>query len=191
MQALGALAQVGIDQQLPLTKLPAGVATLFGGDQLASFIGSYLNPQSNAARFEIVLADAPYSRAAMDTVDHLKSVLNRQGAVSGSTAVIADIRDYLRTDQRNTIAFVLAGIIVAGTFGAMMAGSILGLAQIGFAVSVGILIDTFVVRTILDPALASFFGRWTWWPGRVVSIPGASRGESREGAVVPDPGSAD
>ena len=60
-----------------------------------------------------------------------------------------------------------AGIIVAGTFGAMMTGEILGLAQIGFAVSVGILIDTFVVRTILDPALASFFGKWTWWPGGV------------------------
>jgi RND superfamily putative drug exporter len=60
-----------------------------------------------------------------------------------------------------------AGIIVAGTFGALMTGEILGLAQIGFAVSVGILIDTFVVRTILDPALATFFGRWTWWPGRI------------------------
>lgn len=60
-----------------------------------------------------------------------------------------------------------AGIIVAGTFGALMTGEILGLAQIGFAVSVGILIDTFVVRTILDPALATFFGRWTWWPGQV------------------------
>ena len=61
-----------------------------------------------------------------------------------------------------------AGIIVAGTFGAMMTGSILGLGQIGFAVSVGILIDTFIVRTILDPALASFFGKWTWWPSKVV-----------------------
>ncbi|MBN1965904.1 MAG: MMPL family transporter, partial [Anaerolineae bacterium] len=60
-----------------------------------------------------------------------------------------------------------AGIILSGTFAALMAGEILGLSQIGFAVSVGVLIDTFVVRTMLDPALATLFGRWTWWPGGV------------------------
>ncbi|KPL22874.1 MAG: hypothetical protein AMJ93_06135 [Anaerolineae bacterium SM23_84] len=60
-----------------------------------------------------------------------------------------------------------AGIILAGTFAGMMAGEVQFLKQLGFAVSVGVLIDTFVVRTILDPALAALFGRWTWWPGGV------------------------
>ncbi len=60
-----------------------------------------------------------------------------------------------------------AGVILAGTFAGMMAGEIAFLSQLGFAVSVGVLIDTFVVRTILDPALAALFGRWTWWPGGV------------------------
>jgi RND superfamily putative drug exporter len=60
-----------------------------------------------------------------------------------------------------------AGMILAGTFAALMAGEIRGLAEIGFAVSVGVLIDTFVVRTMLDPALATLFGRWTWWPGGI------------------------
>lgn len=60
-----------------------------------------------------------------------------------------------------------AGIILAGTFAGMMAGEIAFLTQLGFAVAVGVLIDTFVVRTILDPALATLFGRWTWWPGGV------------------------
>jgi RND superfamily putative drug exporter len=60
-----------------------------------------------------------------------------------------------------------AGIILAGTFAGMMAGEIAFLAQMGFAVSVGVLIDTFVVRTMLDPALATLFGRWTWWPGGI------------------------
>ncbi|NLX10761.1 MAG: MMPL family transporter [Chloroflexi bacterium] len=64
-----------------------------------------------------------------------------------------------------------AGVILAGTFGAMMSGEIMGLIQIGFAVSVGVLIDTFVVRTMLDPALAALFGRWTWWPGGVPKAP--------------------
>jgi RND superfamily putative drug exporter len=60
-----------------------------------------------------------------------------------------------------------AGVILAGTFAGMMAGEIAFLTQLGFSVAVGVLIDTFVVRTILDPALAAFFGRWTWWPGGV------------------------
>lgn len=83
-----------------------------------------------------------------------------------------------------------AGIIVAGTFGAMMAGEIVGLAQIGFAVSIGILIDTFVVRTILDPALASLFGKWTWFPGGVPEIT-REPGRSAIPGALPESGAAD
>ncbi|HEX3053859.1 MAG TPA: MMPL family transporter, partial [Aggregatilineaceae bacterium] len=60
-----------------------------------------------------------------------------------------------------------AGMILAGTFAGLMAGDLKFLAEVGFAVAFGVLIDTFVVRTILDPALAALFGRWTWWPGGV------------------------
>lgn len=60
-----------------------------------------------------------------------------------------------------------AGLILAGTFAGLMAGELAFLSQIGFAVAFGVLIDTFVVRTILDPALARLFGRWTWWPGGI------------------------
>lgn len=59
-----------------------------------------------------------------------------------------------------------AGIIMAGTFAAMMSASILGLVQVGFAVAVGVLLDTFVVRTALVPAIALILGRWSWWPRR-------------------------
>lgn len=83
-----------------------------------------------------------------------------------------------------------AGVIVAGTFGAMMTGEIVGLAQIGFAVSVGILIDTFVVRTVLVPALALLFGKWTWFPG---GVPETTReaGKSTVPGGLPQPGGAD
>lgn len=56
-----------------------------------------------------------------------------------------------------------------------MAGEIAFLTQLGFAVAMGVLIDPFVVRTILDPALATLFGRWTWWPGGVPKVPRALR----------------
>ena len=68
-----------------------------------------------------------------------------------------------------------AGIILAGTFAAAMSGEVLGLRELGFAVSVGVLIDTFVVRTVLDPALATLFGKWTWWPGGVPKAPASPR----------------
>ena len=59
-----------------------------------------------------------------------------------------------------------AGIIMAGTFASMMSASILGLLQIGFAVAFGVLLDTFVVRTTLVPAITVLLGRWNWWPRR-------------------------
>jgi RND superfamily putative drug exporter len=76
-----------------------------------------------------------------------------------------------------------AGMILSGTFAAMMTGEIRGLAEIGFAVFIGVLIDTFVVRTMLDPALAALFGRWTWWPGGIPK----SKTVSTSGVVV-EPG---
>jgi len=59
-----------------------------------------------------------------------------------------------------------AGIIMAGTFASMLSASILGLLQIGFAVAFGVLLDTFVVRTTLVPAITVLLGRWSWWPRR-------------------------
>ncbi len=60
-----------------------------------------------------------------------------------------------------------AGMILSGTFATMVTGEVAGLIEMGFAVAFGVLIDTFVVRTMLDPALATLFGKGTWWPGGV------------------------
>jgi RND superfamily putative drug exporter len=62
-----------------------------------------------------------------------------------------------------------AGLVLAGTFAvlAVVGGSGSGNGQvreIGFGLAVGILLDTFVVRTVLVPSTVSLLGRWNWWP---------------------------
>ncbi len=57
-----------------------------------------------------------------------------------------------------------AGLILAGTFSALMLLPLQDLMQLGFAVATGVLIDTFITRTLIVPALVKLFGRWNWWP---------------------------
>jgi RND superfamily putative drug exporter len=59
-----------------------------------------------------------------------------------------------------------AGIVLATTFAALAVIPILFLAQIAFIVAFGVLLDTFVVRTLLVPAAAIDMGWFTWWPIR-------------------------
>ncbi|QKJ19197.1 MMPL family transporter [Microbacterium hominis] len=60
-----------------------------------------------------------------------------------------------------------AGIVLAATFAALGVLPLLFLAQIAFIVAFGVLLDTFVVRTLLLPAAAYDLGRRTWWPSRL------------------------
>ena len=59
-----------------------------------------------------------------------------------------------------------AGLILAGTFSALMSLPLEGLFQIGFTVALGLLVDTFLVRTILVPSIAFQLGDRNWWPSR-------------------------
>jgi RND superfamily putative drug exporter len=64
-----------------------------------------------------------------------------------------------------------AGLILAGTFGvfAVAGGAVMGgqLRFIGLGLALGVLLDTFVVRTLLVPSAAVLLGRWNWWPSRL------------------------
>ena len=57
-----------------------------------------------------------------------------------------------------------AGLILAGTFGALVTSPLQLLFQVGLTVALGVLIDTFVVRSLLVPALTSLIGEPAWWP---------------------------
>lgn len=58
------------------------------------------------------------------------------------------------------------GIIMAGTFAAMMVSPMRSIQEVGFASVAGLLIDTFVIRSIMVPALAFLAGEANWWPRR-------------------------
>ncbi|MER5264002.1 efflux RND transporter permease subunit [Actinosynnema sp. NPDC002837] len=60
-----------------------------------------------------------------------------------------------------------AGVVLAATFSALAVLPILFLAQIAFIVAFGVLLDTFVVRSLLVPALGVDVGRRIWWPSRL------------------------
>ncbi|MBA2950451.1 MMPL family transporter [Streptomyces himalayensis] len=58
-----------------------------------------------------------------------------------------------------------AGIVLAATFAVFAGLPLVTMAQMGVLVGIGVLLDTFLVRTVLVPALALDLGRWFWWPG--------------------------
>ena len=69
-----------------------------------------------------------------------------------------------------------AGLVLAGTFSvfAIVGGRSSGGSQIvdvGVGLALGILMDTFIVRTILVPCTVVLLGRWNWWPSKL-SRPG-------------------
>jgi putative drug exporter of the RND superfamily len=81
-----------------------------------------------------------------------------------------------------------AGIVLAGTFGALAVLPLVVLTQIGFIVAFGVLLDTFVVRSVIVPAAVIDIGRRVWWPSRLARaeepeaeqrVPTGSRGSDR------------
>ncbi|WP_392969712.1 MMPL family transporter [Streptomyces sp. LN245] len=88
-----------------------------------------------------------------------------------------------------------AGLVLAGTFAALGTLPIVGFAEIGFAVALGVLLDTFVVRSVLVTALFLDVGPKVWWPNRLAHEDGGSRHPdmaepARSGELAASPGPA-
>jgi len=68
-----------------------------------------------------------------------------------------------------------AGLVLAGTFGVLaIVGSgsagqqnVRTIVDVGVGLALGILMDTFLVRTLLVPSAVVLIGRWNWWPSRL------------------------
>src|SRR5918994_2178729 len=67
-----------------------------------------------------------------------------------------------------------AGLVLAGTFSTLAVLPLVFLTEIGFVIAVGVLIDTFLVRSLLVPALVLEIGDRVWWPSALAQV--AERG---------------
>ncbi|MBJ8343348.1 MMPL family transporter [Antrihabitans sp. YC2-6] len=62
-----------------------------------------------------------------------------------------------------------AGLVLAGTFAVLGSIQIVFVAEMGFAVALGVLIDTFIVRSVVVTALTLDVGKKMWWPSKLES----------------------
>ena len=69
--------------------------------------------------------------------------------------------------RRATRPITLAGLTLAGSFALLALVPVRPFRELALAMSVGVLLDSFVVRSLLVPSLVSLFGRSSFWPGRV------------------------
>jgi RND superfamily putative drug exporter len=72
-----------------------------------------------------------------------------------------------------------AGIVFAASMFGLLFGSLASMVQTGVIIGIGLLVDTFVVRTITVPALAAMLGRANWWPAKAIAIPGGARSPAK------------
>jgi len=71
-----------------------------------------------------------------------------------------------------------AGLVLAGTFGVLaIVGSgsagqqnVRTIVDVGVGLALGVLMDTFLVRTLLVPSAVVLIGRWNWWPSRLYRL---------------------
>lgn len=73
-----------------------------------------------------------------------------------------------------------AGLILAGTFAVLATLPIQVLVQFGIITAAGVLLDTFLVRPFLVPAITTLLGKWSFWPGRYVPVPEKAREKQTE-----------
>jgi RND superfamily putative drug exporter len=69
--------------------------------------------------------------------------------------------------KRATRPITMAGLTLAGSFALLALVPVGPFREFALAMSIGVLLDSFLVRSLLVPALVSLFGRASFWPGKL------------------------
>ena len=96
-------------------------------------------------------------------MSRVREEIRRRGTVEGTRFAVA----------RTGGVITSAGIILAGAFSILTTLPLRDVFQLGFAVALGVLIDTFVVRALLVPSIVLVLKDWNWWPYRHATVPAA------------------
>ena len=103
--------------------------------------------------------------------------------VREETAVVGTRRGMLRGLAVTGGVITSAGIVLAGTFSVLGVLPLVALAEVGFVVAFGVLLDTLIERSVVVPALTLDIGARVWWPSRLARVPDP---DDTAGAVAPD-----
>lgn len=124
------------------------LTSFFGGDAISSAIPLY------SFVFIIALGNDYNIFMISDIWKNRKKGIEHREAVARGVASTGSV-------------ITSAGLILAGTFAVLASLPIQVLVQFGVVTAVGILLDTFIVRPLLVPALITVFGRYAYWPGKL------------------------
>lgn len=82
-----------------------------------------------------------------------------------------------------------AGLVLAGTFATLASLPVTLITELGLTVAIGVLLDTFVVRSVLVTALTMDIGRFMWWPSALFRRDGAPTVSEQplEAGLTPEP----
>ncbi len=92
----------------------------------------------------------------------------------------------IRTVRSTGGVITAAGLIFAASMFGLLFASISTVVQAGFVIGAGILLDTFVVRTITVPAIATLLGKASWWPSQPHRSPPEDAPTGPDGPDGPD-----
>jgi RND superfamily putative drug exporter len=133
-----------------------GVSTLFFGN-VFHFVGA----DTSFPLFVFVFLVALGIDYNIFLMTRVREEAGRHGARSGAVIGLAATGGVITS----------AGAVLAGTFAALATLPLTAFVEIGFAVALGVLFDTIVVRSVLVTALNLDLGRWVWWPSKLAMQP--------------------
>jgi putative drug exporter of the RND superfamily len=168
----------------PIVLILTVIASFFGTLGISFLFFRYVDDQAGVSATLPIFAFIFLVTLGVDYTIFLMSRAREEARVHGTR------EGMLRALAATGPVITSAGIILAGTFSVLMTLPITFAFNIGFMVAVGILLDTFIVRTIMVPAAVELIGDRIWWP----SSPSGGRRvlaeKPPEGEPAPATGSA-